>query len=88
MAYDREIHGRYSYLKLNHGCGGHPFVNGQTLNLQLEDKMTFKVDKVLYEIYLPATWSSRAGEVVRQDREQEHNFYKGVWEGMPKGDKP
>lgn len=22
MAYDREIHGRYSYLKLNHGCGG------------------------------------------------------------------
>ncbi|PIT78328.1 hypothetical protein B9Z41_07915 [Limnohabitans sp. JirII-31] len=88
MAYDREIHGRYSYLKLNHGCGGHPFVNGQTLNLQLEDKMTFKVDKVLYEIYLPAAWSSRAGEVVKQDREQEHNFYKGVWEGMPKGDKP
>jgi hypothetical protein len=88
MAYDREIHGRYSYLKLNHGCGGHPFAKGQPLNLQLEDKMTFKVEKVFYEIYLPAGWSARAGEVVKQDREQEHNFYKGVWEGMPKGGKP
>jgi hypothetical protein len=88
MAYDREIHGRYSYLKLDHGCGGHPFSQGQTLQLSLIDKMTLKVEKVLYEIYLPAGWSSRAGEVVKQDREQEHNFYKGVWEGMPKGDKP
>ena len=88
MAYDREIHGRYSYLKLNHGCGGHPFAKGQTLHLQLEDEMTFKVEKVLYEIYLPTGWSSRAGEVVKQDREQEHSFYKGVWEGMPKGGKP
>jgi hypothetical protein len=88
MAYDREIHGRYSYLKLDHGCGGHPFSQGQTLQLSLIDKMTLKVEKVLYEIYLPAGWSSRAGVVVKQDREQEHNFYKGVWEGMPKGDKP
>jgi hypothetical protein len=88
MAYDREIHGRYSYLKLDHGCGGHPFSQGQTLQLSLIDKMTLKVEKVLYEIYLPAGWSSRAGEVVKQDREQEHNFYKGVWEGMPKGGKP
>lgn len=88
MAYDREIHGRYSYLKLNHGCGGHPFAKGQTLPLQLEDKMTFKVEKVLYELYLPASYSARAAEVVKQDREQEHNFYKGVWEGMQKGAKP
>jgi hypothetical protein len=41
----------------------------------------------LYEIYLPAGWSERAGVVVKQDREQEHNFYKGMWEGTPKGDK-
>jgi hypothetical protein len=88
MSYDREIHGRYSYLKLNHGCGGHPFAKGQTLHLQLEDEMTFKVEKVLYEIHLPAGWSERAGVVVKQDREQEHNFYKGVWEDMPKGGKP
>ena len=88
MAYDREIHGRYSYLKLNHGCGGHPFAKGQTLHLQLEDKMTFKVEKVLYEVYLPASYSARAAEVVKQDRDQEHNFYKGVWEGMQKGAKP
>jgi hypothetical protein len=88
MAYDREIHGRYSYLKLNHGCGGHPFAKGQTLHLQLEDKMTFKVEKVLYEVFLPASYSARAAEVVKQDREQEHNFYKGVWEGMQKGAKP
>jgi len=88
MAYDREIHGRYSYLKLKHGCGGHPFARGQTLHLQLEDKMTFKVEKVLYEVFLPASYSARAAEVVKQDREQEHNFYKGVWESMPKGAKP
>ncbi|MFY7905974.1 MAG: hypothetical protein ACOVO0_07510 [Burkholderiaceae bacterium] len=88
MAYDREIHGRYSYLKLDHGCGGHPFANGQTLQLSLIDKMSLKVEKVLFEIYLPAGWSERAGVVVKQDREQEHNFYKGVWEGTQKGAKP
>lgn len=88
MAYDREIHGRYSFLKLDHGCGGHPFAQGQTLQLSLIDKMTLKVEKVFYEIYLPAGWSTRVGEVVKLDREQEHNFYKGVWEGIPKGAKP
>jgi hypothetical protein len=33
MVYHREIHGRYSYLKPDHGCGGHPFSQGQTLQL-------------------------------------------------------
>jgi hypothetical protein len=58
------------------------------LQLSLIDKMTLKVEKVFYEIYLPAGWSARVGEVVKLDREQEHNFYKGVWEGIPKGAKP
>lgn len=90
MAYDKEIHGRYSYLKLNHGCGGHPKAQGVTLQLvsKLDMRKESKDRQPLIRIFLPAGWSSRAGEVVKQDREQEHNFYKGVWEGMPKGGKP
>ncbi len=88
LAYDREIHGRYAYLKLHHGCTGHPSAQGQTLHLQDEDNVTARAEKVLYEIYLPAAWSARAGEVVTQDQEQELRFYKGVWEGVPRGDKP
>jgi len=58
------------------------------LQLSLIDEMTLKVEKVFYEIYLPAEWSARGGEVVKLDHEQEHNFYKGVWEGIPKGATP
>jgi len=90
MAYDKEIHGRYSYLKLNHGCGGHPKAQGVTLQIvsKLDMRKESKDRQPLLRIFLPAGWSARAGEVVKQDREQEHNFYKGVWEGMPKGDRP
>lgn len=81
MAYDREIHGSFSYVKLAHGCGGHPYVNGQTLQLSLIDDM-LKVQKVLYEVFLPAGWSARAGEVVKQTTQDAENFYKGVFQGM------
>lgn len=88
MAYDREIHGSFSYIKLQHGCGGHPYAKGQTLRLQLEDE-NFKVIKVFYEVFLPADFSARAGEVVKQDRQQDERFYKGVFESKPskEGDK-
>jgi len=84
MAYDREIHGSFSYVKLAHGCGGHPYAKGQTLQLSLIDDM-LKVQKVLHEIFLPANWSVRAGEVVKQNTQQDENFYKGIFQGMQPG---
>lgn len=87
MAYDREIHGSYSYLKLDHGCGGHPKAMGVTL--QLISKMDMRRDpkdrKPLHEIFLPASWSARVGDVVKQNRQQEESFYKGIFESLPKG---
>lgn len=88
IAYDQEMDGRYSYLKLDHGCEGHPFAQGQTLNLQIQDKANLREDKAVYQIYLPASWSARAGEVVKQDREQEHNFYKQVSDAVSQKSQP
>jgi hypothetical protein len=88
IAYDQEMDGRYSYLKLDHGCEGHPLAKGQTLSLQTQDPSDLKVDKTAYQIYLPVSWSARAGEVVKQDREQEHNFYKQVSDAVPQKSKP
>jgi hypothetical protein len=81
MAYDREIHGSFSYVKLDHGCGGHPYANGQTLQLVSKDER-LKVLKVLYEVFLPNAWSARAGAVVKESTQQNENFYKDVFQGM------
>lgn len=87
MAYDREIHGSYSYLKLDHGCGGHPKTMGVTLQLisKMDMRREPKDRKPLHEIFLPASWSARVGDVVKQNRQQEESFYKDIFESLPKG---
>lgn len=87
MAYDREIHGSFSYLKLATGCTGQD-INGETLALQLRDERS-KVIKQFHEIYLPSSWTKRVDSVSKLTRQQDESFYKGVFENKPskEGDK-
>lgn len=80
MAYDREIHGSFSYLKLETGCTGKD-LNGETLALQLRDARS-NVVKQFHEIYLPASWTKRVDALSKSMRQQDESFYKGVFESI------
>ena len=87
MAYDREIHGSFSYLKLDHGCGGHPQAKGVTLQLvsKADIRKEPKNRQSLHQLFLPGDWSARVGVSIKQDREQSESFYKNIFENLPKG---
>lgn len=80
MAYDREIDGSFSYLKLEAGCTGQD-LNGETLALQLRDARS-NVVKQFHEIYFPASWTKRVDDLSKATRQQEESFYKGVFESI------
>ena len=80
MAYDREIHGSFSYLKLDTGCSGKD-INGESLILQLRDARS-NVVKQFHEIYFPASWTKRVDDLSKSTRQQEESFYKGVFESI------
>ena len=80
MAYDREIHGSFAYLKLDTGCSGKD-INGESLVLQLRDARS-NVVKQFHEIYFPASWTKRVDALSKSTRQQEERFYKGVFESM------
>lgn len=80
MAYDREIHGSFAYLKLDTGCSGKD-INGESLILQLRDARS-NVVKQFHEIYFPASWTKRVDDLSKSTRQQEESFYKGVFESI------
>jgi len=81
VAYDREMHGSYSYLKLYQGCSrGKPSGKGKTMQLISQNANGVPV-KTYYEIFLPAEWEERAYQEAMKEGKQEENFYKGVFQG-------
>lgn len=80
MAYDREIDGSFSYLKLETGCTGKD-LNGEALALQLRDARS-NVIKQFHEIYLPASWTKRVDALSKSARQLDESFYKGVFESI------
>ncbi len=80
MAYDREIHGSFAFLKLDTGCSGKD-INGESLVLQLRDARR-NVLKQFHEIYFPASWTKRVDDLSKSTRQQEESFYKGVFESI------
>lgn len=85
VAYDREIHGSFSYLKLTQGCSrGKPGGKGEPLQLISQNANGVPI-KTYYEIFLPAEWEARTYEEAMKDRQQDENFYKGVFQGMQSG---
>jgi hypothetical protein len=91
LAYDREIHGRYAFVRLQDGCGRskHLYPKGAILQLRrMEDVNVSKTSPVQHEIRLPNSWIERIRTLTEQNGQQDNDFYKTIWNNMnSQGDK-
>jgi hypothetical protein len=91
LAYDKEIHGRYAFVRLQDGCGRskHLFSKGEVL--QLRHKVEANVPTglpVFHEVRLAQGWIERIRAFTEQIRQQDNEFYKNIWNNMnAQGDK-
>ena len=89
LAYDREMHGRYAFVRLDDGCGRSEFdfKNEQVLQLRPGRRFAPVGHKVFYEVSLPTSWVRRVRELTQQNQKADNDFYKNTWENMNRGDK-
>lgn len=86
VAYDREIHGSLSYLKLQQGCGTGPAqAQPHVLQLVRANNQTLLIERVLHEVHLPADWVRRVGEERNRAAKAEEDFFRNTWQGMQRG---
>jgi hypothetical protein len=87
-AYDREIHGRYAFVRLDFGCHrGLVEAKPLVLHLQLKDLATRKPIKVVTEIYIPASWNLRTLQHAEQEQKRSEDFYRQIWNNINQGAK-
>lgn len=101
IAYDREIHGRYAFVRLDLGCqgqiGSEPN-EGRVFRLETEKSRALRNEqqkrdgvkdfKVFYEVLLPAAWDKRVATFRRENFQRDNDFYKNIWNNLnPQGDK-
>ena len=100
LKYDREMHGRYSFVRLYLGCAG---ILGQEPHVErvffLESKATSAIRwdkdqripatdlKSFHEVRLPVSWDIRVGVLRKQDWQRDNDFYKQTWDRMNPGGK-
>lgn len=91
IAYDREMHSRYAFVRLDGGCAisKKAFPNGDTLQLRRIKGMNVATDSpVFHELHLPSSWTERVGQVTQSLQQQDNDFYKNIWNNMnAQGDK-
>lgn len=89
LAYDREIHGRYAFVRLDDGCGRpeRDFSKGQVLQLRPGKRFGEVSKKVFHEVSLPASWTKRIRELTDKNWQQDNDFYKNTWNNLNQGDK-
>jgi hypothetical protein len=88
LAYDREIHGRYAFVRVEDGCGRntHNYKSGQLIRLaSKENRQANK--KIYHEISLPVTWIERVRTLGETQWKQDNDFYKNTWDNLNQGDK-
>lgn len=79
LAYDREAHGSYSYVKLSQGCStGRHDGAAKTIEL-ISETNTGEPIKTYYTVTLPANWVKRTYEVTEKARADDERFYQGVF---------
>lgn len=91
IAYDREIHSRYAFVRLHDGCGRsrHLYRNGETVQLRRMDGVNVALKSpVLHEVRLPHTWIERIRALTDQNAQADNDFYKSIWNTLnSQGDK-
>ena len=82
LAYDREIHGRYAFVRLEDGCGRskHVFFDGDNLQLRRVKGLGISLQSpVFHEVRLPNSWVERIRTLTDQNRQKDDDFYKNIW---------
>lgn len=91
IAYDREIHSRYVFVRLEDGCGRSKLIwtNGEVLQLRrLEGLGVALKSPVFHEIRLPHAWIERIRGLTDQNWQRDNDFYKNIWNSTnTQGDK-
>lgn len=88
IAYDREMHGRYAFVRLQTYCGGTEPKQAMHLELRRTAVNNFRqVLSVHHKVRLPQSWLRRVWQVSREQEAQAHEFYQNSWKQLNKGDK-
>lgn len=98
IAYDREIHGRYAFVRIDVGCfrgvvRAEPMLMQLKKNYNLQDEDWRKdqnakrVLQVFHEVHLPASWNLRTLQHAAQEHKRTEDFYKQIWNSINQGDK-
>lgn len=88
MAYDREMHGRYAFVRLHTYCGGAEPKQAMHMELRRTAPNDFQnVLSVHYTMRLPKSWLQRVWRATREQEAQTHEFYQNIWKQMNQGDK-
>jgi hypothetical protein len=100
LAYDKEIHGRYAFVKLDLGCQGQIGSEPNTKRIfRLETKkdrdarnerqinQPITDSKTFYEVLLPASWDKRVAILRQENWQRDNDFYKNIWNNINQGDK-
>lgn len=83
LAYDREMHGRYAFVRLSFGCHrGRTISKPLELRLMAKDEKSAQYPRVFHEIYLPTAWNLRVFEVAAQEYKRTDAFYKNTWDKL------
>ena len=87
IAYDREMHSRYAFIRLTDYCGGAEPLQAMHLELRRTAPNNFRqVLSVHHKVRLPLPWLKRVWQATRQQQEQTQEFYQNVWKQLNKGD--
>ncbi len=91
IAYDREIHSRYAFVRLDGGCAisKRAFPKGITVQLRRIKGLNVAIDSpVFHELYLPSSWTERVGQFTEGMQQRDNDFYKNIWNSTnTQGDK-
>lgn len=82
LAYDKEIHSRYAFIRLADLCGRSKFSyqRGEVIQLRkVAGANISETSPVYYQLELPLVWVHRIRQLTADESRNDENFYKGIW---------
>lgn len=82
LAYDKEIHSRYAFVRLSDLCGRSKFAyqRGEVIQLRkVAGANISETSPVYYQLELPLAWVNRIRQLTADESRNDENFYKGIW---------
>ena len=74
IAYDREIHSRYAFVRLHKNCSDAATINPKGATLELGSRT-----KVFHKVFFPSVWTKRLIAIGEKSKQSDSDYYKGIW---------